>query len=273
MKNLLQFIARFHFSILFVLIEILCLGLVVRSNNYQKTRFLNSSSVLCGSIYDSFHSFGEYLSLAETNQELAMENARLHNLLESLMLMQSDSIVVISDTLYKQQYVYRWAKVLNNSVNRQQNYILLNKGRKQGVLPEMGVVTTKGVVGVVQSVSDNYATVISLLNNQFRISAKIKKNDYFGSLSWDGKNYRKALLHEIPYHVDIHRGDTVVSSGYSAIFPEGVLIGTVSDFKRTSGGNFHEITVDLSVDFRSMSYVEVIGDLTKNERVELENRQ
>lgn len=272
MKNLLQFIIRFHFAILFVLIELVCLLLVVRYNNYHNVKFLNSSNSFCAVIYSGVHSLQEYFSLAQTNEELARENARLHNLMESSYRLSEDSILQIVDTAYRQQYLYRWAQVINNTVNRQQNNIILNRGRKQGIEPEMGVVTPQGVVGIVRSVSDNYATVISLLNKQFRVSAKIRKNGYFGSLTWDGKDYRKARLYEIPYHVPINIGDTIETSSYSAIFPEGVLIGTVCDYKRTSGGNFHDIVVELSVDFKSLSYVEVVGDLLKEERLELENR-
>ncbi len=270
MKNLLHFIVRFHFTILFVVIEIFCLLLLVSYNNYQKTEFLNSSNVITGSIYDRVSSTTDYLALAKTNEQLNRENTRLKNILAESFKASVDSSNLYNDSLYQQQYIYRTAKIINNSVNRQLNYITLNKGKIHGIKPEMAVVTGNGVVGVINSVSKNFSTAISLLNSRIKVSAKIKKNNYFGSLTWDGKNYKTARLYEIPFHVQIQVGDTIVTSGYSSIFPEGILLGTVQEVLPESGGNFHDVVIDLSNDFKGISYVKVIGDLMKKERVELE---
>lgn len=270
MKNLLHFIVRFHFTILFVVIEIFCLLLLVSYNNYQKTEFLNSSNVVTGSIYDRVSSTTDYLALAETNEQLNRENTKLKNILAESFKVSVDSSYLYNDSLYQQQYIYRTAKIINNSVNKQLNYITLNKGKIHGIKPEMAVVTDNGVVGVINSVSDNFSTAISLLNSRIRVSAKIKKNNYFGSLTWDGKNYKTARLYEIPFHVQIKVGDTIVTSGYSSIFPEGILLGTVQEVLPESGGNFHDVVIDLSNDFKGISYVKVIGDLMKTERIQLE---
>ncbi|RUT79297.1 rod shape-determining protein MreC [Ancylomarina longa] len=270
MKNLLHFIVRFHFTILFIVIEVFSLLLLVNYNNYQKTQFLNSSNFISGGIYEKIAAVTDYLSLSTSNEELNRENTRLNNLLAASFKMSVDSSYLYNDTLYQQQYIYRTAKIINNSVNKQLNYITLDKGEVQGIKPEMAVVTEKGVVGVVKSVSRNFSTVISLLNNRLRISAKIKKNNYFGSLSWDGKDYRRARLYEIPFHVPIQPGDTILTSGYSSIFPEGLLLGTVDEVQPSSGSNFHQIVVLLSNDFKSLSYVKVVGDLLKKEKLELE---
>lgn len=270
MKNLLHFIVRFHFTILFVVIEIFCLLLLVSYNNYQKTEFLNSSNVVTGSIYDRVSSTTDYLALAETNEQLNRENTKLKNILAESFKVSVDSSYLYNDSLYQQQYIYRTAKIINNSVNKQLNYITLNKGKIHGIKPEMAVVTDNGVVGVINSVSDNFSTAISLLNSRIRVSAKIKKNNYFGSLTWDGKNYKTARLYEIPFHVQIQVGDTIVTSGYSSIFPEGILLGTVQEVLPESGGNFHDVVINLSNDFKGISYVKVIGDLMKTERIQLE---
>lgn len=270
MKNLLHFIVRFHFTILFVVIEIFCLLLVVNYNNYQKTEFLNSSNALSGNIYNKISSITDYLTLARTNEELNRENVRLSNLLAESLKTSIDSSFLYNDTVYQQRYIYRTAKIINNSVNHQLNYITLNKGSLQGIKPEMAVVTSQGVVGVVKSVSQNFSTAISLLNSRLKISAKIKKNNYFGSVSWDGMNYREARLFEIPIHVSVQPGDTIVTSGFSSIFPEGLMLGTIQEIEPSSGGNFHEVTILLSNDFKALSYVKIIGDLMKSERVELE---
>ncbi len=244
--------------------------LLVSYNNYQKTEFLNSSNAFTGNIYEKVSSTTDYLALAETNEELNKENTRLKNILGESYKMSADSSVFYNDTLYQQQYIYRTAKIINNSVNKQLNYITLNKGSLNGIRSEMAVVTDRGVVGVVKSVSKNFSTAISLLNSRISVSAKIKKNNYFGSLTWDGLDYKSARLYEIPVHVAIQVGDTIVSSGYSSIFPEGLLLGTIQEVLPSSGGNFHEIIVAFSNDFRSISYVKVIGDLMKEERLELE---
>jgi len=270
MKNLLHFIVRFHFTILFIVFELFCLLLLVNYNNYQKSQFLNSSNSISGGIYEKVSSVTDYLSLGKTNEELSRENAKLNNLLGSSFKSSVDSSFTYSDTLYRQQYIYRTAKIINNSVNKQLNYITLNKGRIHGIESDMGVVTVNGVVGVVKSVSENYSSVISLLNSRIKISAKIKKNDYFGSLSWDGKDYRKALLLDIPFHVQVRKGDTIVTSGFSSTFPEGLTLGIIDEVLTSSGSNFQEVKVLLSNDFKSLSYVKVIGDLLKEERIELE---
>ena len=270
MKNLLHFIVRFHFTILFVVIEIFCLLLLVSYNNYQKTEFLNSSNVITGSIYDRVSSTTDYLILAKTNEELNRENVKLKNILAESFKVSVDSSYLYNDSLYQQQYIYRTAKIINNSVNKQLNYITLNKGKIHGIKPEMAVVTNNGVVGVINSVSENFSTAISLLNSRIRVSAKIKKNNYFGSLTWDGKNYETARLYEIPFHVQIQEGDTIITSGFSSIFPEGILLGTVKKVLPKTGGNFHDVIVNFSNDFKGISYVKVIGDLMKKERIELE---
>ena len=136
--------------------------------------------------------------------------------------------------------------------------------------PGMAVVSSDGVVGVIFNVSRHYATVISLLNTRLNISAKFKKNDYFGALQWDGKSYQKAILNEIPHHVEINVGDSIITSGYSTIFPEGIQIGTVQDFV-VKGGNFYEISVILSTDFKKLRFVNVISNLKKKDQLDLEN--
>lgn len=247
-----------------------CLLLIVNNNNYHKTVFLNSNNAISGGIYDKVTSFSDYIRLTNINDQLSKENTLLHNLLAENFKYSADSFFYYEDSIFKQQFVYRSAKVINNSINKQRNYITLNKGRKQGIKPEMGVIANNSVIGIVKSVSNNYSTVLSLLNSRLKISAKIKKNNHHGSLYWDGKDYRKARLTEIPSHVEINIGDTIITSSFSSIFPEGLLLGTASEVLPSSGGNFREIIVLLSNDFNQLSYVDVIGDLLKNERLELE---
>lgn len=270
MKNLIRFILRFHFVILFIIIEFVSLSVAFQFNNYQKAKVVKIIQNIKGFHHAKILSITEYLKLRETNEKLAFENVRLNNILQQAY--RSDEIFFYKkeDTIFKQQYYLTTAKVINNSVNKQHNFITLNKGFEQGVKPEMAVISPDGVVGIVFGVSKRYSTVISLLNTNLKISAKLKKDDYFGSLEWDGKDYRNAVLNEIPYHVNIRRGDTIITSVYSTIFPEGVLLGYIDDFQ-VEGGNFYKIKVILSTDFKNLTYISLISNLHKQEQFKLEN--
>jgi rod shape-determining protein MreC len=159
--------------------------------------------------------------------------------------------------------------VINNSVNKQKNYFTLDKGKLHGLKVDMAVTSGTGVAGLIVGCSENFSVAISLLNLDFRLSARIKSNGYFGSLSWDGRNYRHAVLNEIPQHITVNKGDTIETTSYSAVFPEGILVGTVSDLKK-SGSDFYKITIELSTDFKKLQYVNVIGNMKRNEQLELE---
>ena len=225
---------------------------------------------MTGFYHSKIFSITEYLNLRETNERLALENSRLKNILEKAY--RSDEIFfykqVDADT--KQQYYMTSAKIINNSVNKKHNFLTLNKGIEQGVRPGMAVISSEGVVGIIFGASNKFSTVISLLNTNLKISTKIKKNDYFGSLAWDGNDYRHAILSGIPYHVNIGKGDTIVTSGHSSIFPENILIGVIEDYS-TEGGNFYEINVRLSTNFKRIRYIDVISNLSKEEQLDLEN--
>ena len=151
----------------------------------------------------------------------------------------------------------------------QKNFFTINKGELQGVKVDMAVISANSVAGVIVGCSKNYSVAMSLLNLDFKLSARIKSNGYFGSLSWDGRDYRYAVLSEIPQHVIVNVGDTIETTGYSAIFPEGVLVGTVSDYEKF-GGDFYKITIFLLTDFKKLHFVDVIGNLKKTEQLELE---
>jgi rod shape-determining protein MreC len=266
MRNLIRFILRNHVFFLFFILEVLSLVFVFSYNNYQKVKFLNSSSQLTGKIYDAYSSLIQYINLPSVNRQLAEENAKLRNI-----FMVGPFPGQIPDSLFRKypagELTYRYipARVICNSVDRQQNFITLNKGSKDGIKPDMGVISLHGVAGIITHVSPSYSSGLSLLNTRWNVSAKLKKNNYFGSLSWDGKNYQFAMLNEIPFHVDIAVGDTVITSGFSTIFPEGILLGTIESFEKEGGDNFYTIRVRLSVDFKSVSYVEVIENRDKQE--------
>ncbi len=271
MRSLINFLLRIHFLLLFILIEVFSISLLINKNNFHKAKFVNLTRQVTGNFYTKTTKLKQYLSLAEENNRLAEENNRLLNIIESTY--KSDEIFFrsVNDTIFNQRYMYTSARIINNSINKKHNFLTLNKGNQQGLRPEMAVVSDGSIVGIVKGVSKNYATVISLLNLDLRISSKVKKNGYFGSLNWDGKGYQTAILNEIPLHADIQVGDTIITSGFSSIFPEGILVGYISDFEEKRG-SFYEIEVKLSTDFKSLGNVNVIGNLLQIEKLKLENK-
>lgn len=272
MRSLLRYLLKNYAFVLFLLLEGAALALVFNHNSYQKSKYLNSSNRITGNIYQTYNSVVDYFHLNRINKELSEENAWLRSRVENItgIPVVNDSLVV---TLESADSTYRFisAKIINNSVNKPFNYFTLNKGRNNGIKPDQGVVTGKGIVGVVTHVSDSYAVGLSVLNSRWSISAMHKKSGNYGSLIWRGNDYRTADLTEIPLHVDISPGDSIITSGYSSVFPEGVMIGTIQSFSRPDGENYFNISVQLSTDFKALSYVEVIENQDKPEIKELEN--
>ncbi|HZH73733.1 MAG TPA: rod shape-determining protein MreC [Mariniphaga sp.] len=271
MKSLFRYLLRNYAFVLFVLLETLALTMVFNYNSFQKAKYLNSANQVSGMVYNLFNSVTSYFRLASDNRELAEENARLRTLLGNFLNRPVDSLslyepVIQSDSSFR----ITTARVINNSVNRAFNYITLDRGRKHGIKPDQGIISSRGIVGVIGEASESYAMGLSVLNGRWSISAKLKNSGYYGSLHWDGTDYRYAILSEIPLHVDIALGDTVETSGYSAVFPEGILIGTISDFTEPDGENYYSIDVKLAVDFKSLSHVEVVEIFDKEELKELE---
>lgn len=272
MWSLLRYLYRHHVVILFIVLEVIAFIFIFSRNNFQRSAFLNSASYVSGNIYARYNSVVNYFRLGAVNRELAEENARLRQLLYSAA---GDSVppdaARIRDTLLTSRFRFIPARVINNSVHRQNNYLTLNRGSKHGVRPDMGVATADGVVGVVLNVSDSYSTVISLLNQRWNVPARLKRNNYFGPMSWEGKDYRYGLLNDIPFHVELMEGDTVVTSGFSTIFPEGLMLGVIDSFNKEGGNNFYYIRVALSVDFKALTYVEIIDNQNRREIENLEN--
>lgn len=272
MRSLFRFLIRNYFLMMFLALEIISLVLLVSFNNYQRVTFFNSSDNLIGGIYEKYSSMDDYFSLNRTNAKLATENASLKKKLQFLILKQEmNPELLTTDTIDAPEYVFTSAKVISNSVNKTFNYITLNKGSRQGIKPDMGVINSEGIVGVITNVSANYSTGLSLLNRRLSIPAKINKNNYFGSLVWDGLNYNTADLKEIPFHIIVNIGDTVVTSGYSNIFPEGIMIGTIKSFDVESGTNFYNIKVELLTNFKTLKYVDVVRNTKRNELLNLES--
>jgi rod shape-determining protein MreC len=269
MRNFFLLIRKYNFLIVFLLLEVVSGILLVRNSTYQRAAVISTSNELVGKIYTAYSNVTDYLVLGETNRILSAENARLRRADSVSFYDPSFRVLRVNDTIGLQQYEYISARVVNNSVSRVNNYITLDKGSLQGIQPEMAVMGSNGVVGIVKDVSEHFSTVISLLHSSTKISSKIKKNDYFGSSVWDGENPQIAKLLDIPSHAQVKVGDTIVTSSYSGIFPRDILVGVVSEIG-TSGESFKEIKLKLATDFQKLSYVYVVRNLLKSERDTLE---
>ncbi len=277
MRKLLDFLIRKRHWFLFIALEIIALALVYHNNGYQQNIMLSTANVLTGNIVSVTGSITSYLNLRDQNKELLERNVQLEmelfRLQEQVEAMKADTAVFrgfVPDSTRQFSYDYIKAKVVNNSITSLSNYITINKGRKDGILPDMGVVSERGVIGVVSTVADHFSVVIPLLNPKFRLSCKVLGSSYFGSMGWDGRSSRYANLEELPRHVEFQEGDTIVTSGYSALFPEGIMVGYVSSFEKQRDDNFYTLKVELATDFARLSNVMVIRNYHQEEQTEVE---
>lgn len=270
MLIIIRFFRKRSLLLLFLLLEILAISLLLRNNAFQKSSAINSANKFTGNFYTKLQDVRGYLYLKEVNDSLVLKYNELLNSQKSSMQLDTNVVVMFDDSLYKQRYIYVAAKVVNVTTNFRNNYITINKGSNHGIKANMAVNGVNGVVGIVKEVSPNFATILSILNKNTSISAKIKKSDYSGRVTWAGTDINEVELSEIPEHAKFAKGDTVITSSYSAIFPEGFPIGTVSDFKIEDGNPNFEIKVNLFTDFKKLSYVFVVQDVYKAERDSLE---
>ena len=270
MRTLLRFFQKYSNLLLFLLLEIIAVTLIVQGNSYQRSRLIGLNRQVTGYIYNKVDGAREYFSLKEVNEQLVEENMELRNRLDRVSTLL-DSATVVNELKGEHRYYYVQSRIVQNSIYKQFNYLTLNKGKKQGVFRNMGVVSDQGLVGIILETSANFATVIPVINRDFRLSAKIKSNNYAGILQWDGISPRFAVLNEIPFHVDLSEGDTILTSGFSSIFPEGINVGTIESFSLEKG-NFYDIRVKLFTDFQRLYHVNVIRNSRQEEQLNLENQ-
>ena len=287
MRNLLNFLWKNYAIFLFLILETIAFSMVM-SSGHQGAVFSYASNQWGGKAFSSYQSIHQYFKLSETNEQLVAENIYLRSQLKQSYLKRDynsfDDIVIKSDTIKPDSIVFYYdttsltfeyinATVISNSVNKQQNYLMLNKGYQQGIRENMGVISSQGGVGIVYAVSDDFCTIISLLNTKTNISAKLYSSNELGNLKWDGRNPQIAHLTSIETYIPIHTGDSVVSSGFSHIFPEGVLLGTIKDFYIEASENTYTIEVLLSTKFSQLNQVTIIRNRFYEEQIELERRK
>lgn len=260
MRYLIAFLWKHSFFFFFVFLECIAFMLMVNSQNYQGAVIINSTNQLTGSINNISSTIVDYFLLQKSNKQLLNENTFLLNNQKSSFWL-SDTGFQYRDSIYK----FTGAKVISNSTHKRNNYIMLNRGRKHGIKIDMGVISANGLVGTVIGVSENFCSVMSVLHENSKISARIKKNNQLANIIWNGIDYRYGILEDIPTHLQLFSNDTIITSGNSLIFPEGILIGTITEYHAEEGKSLNTASIRFSCDFNALYYVYIIQNLKHDE--------
>lgn len=269
MQHFFNFIVKYQYFLLFLLLETFAFSLTIYNNSYHKSVFINSTNQIVGGVLKHLNNFESYIDLKLNNQLLLKENTELKNKLEFLKT-QKATVLDSSYLPFDQKYKYLSATVIRNEFTKLNNYLTIDKGTLDSVKIDLGVINEKGIIGVVNNTSKKYATVISILNQKSKINVKLKKTDYFGSLVWDGQHYNILQLIDLPRQALIHVGDTVVTGGQSTIFPLGIPVGRIQYIK-TNNNYYTKIDIKLFNDMSALGHVYLIINKDSNEIKTLEN--
>jgi len=272
MQQLIYFFQKFKYFLFFLLLSFISLTLTFNNLDFHKSKFVNSANFVTGGFYSQTSNISEYWDLKVENKLLAEENTRLRNLLEKKNSANFNIDSTVIDSLkYQQKYTFTTAKIINNNYAKEFNFLTIDKGENQGIKKEMAVINSKGIIGITDNSSGGYARVQSILNRNSKINARLKNSNYFGSLSWNGKDYNTVQLSDIPRQAPLEIGDTIETGGKSTIFPEGILVGIISKIDK---GNTADNKVDVTLfnDMSNLGFVHVIKNLDTIEIKLLEAR-
>jgi len=285
MQKLLAFIVAKRHWFLFVFCEIIAFVLIYHNNAYQRNMILSSANAITGRMLSASSAVFTYFDLQKANQELLERNSMLEmevlRLHEQIDDKTTDKTIfsqvflkdtVLADTILKRSYTYQYltARAISNSVYTQTNYFMINKGSKDGIHPDMGVVSPRGIAGIITTVGDRFSMAMSLLHVKSKVSCKIQNTHFFGPLSWKGGDVRYGYLEEIAAHATFQVGDTIVTSGYSDLFPPGIMVGIVESYNKQEDDNFYSLKVRFATDFQSLNALYVIDNRLQNEQIEIE---
>lgn len=275
MRNILNFILKYSKWFVFAFYVIAAYILLIDNNAYQQSIYLTSANKVTGSIYGTWSDVTGYFNLKKINESLQQSNSDLQNQVLNLKNEIAELKSEMTDSAYlkrtRDRFTFVSATVINNNTRSPKNYFTINRGRLDGIEPGMGVVNQNGVVGIVNVVGDHISRVISILNETQKFSVKLKDTHFLGSLCWKGGDAKIAYVEEIPRHATYKSGDTIVTSGYSTTFPEGIPVGVVLNRVRSRDDSFYTLKVMLAPDFKTLSSVKVIRDIYKNETDSLAN--
>lgn len=271
MQQLIYFFQKYKYFLFFLLLSFIAFFFTINNNNFHKSKFISSANEITGGFYQKSAQFSDYFKLKTQNEELITENTRLKNLLEKLKSKgdHSETITVKDSTKYHQKYTYTPAKTNSNNYHSLNNFILINKGKNNGIEKEMAVINSKGIIGITEDVSSNYTRVQSILNSNSKINARLKNSFHFGTLVWNGVDYNVVQLEDIPRQADFKIGDTIITGGKSTIFPEGIPIGTIQKINSNLSNN--SIQVKLFNDMSNISTIYIVRALDKKEIRTLNN--
>lgn len=259
-----------------MVMQMVALYILFHYNRFHEAAFMGVASEVTGRINEKYNNVEYYFKLKKTNEALVKENEQLRNQLLQNFETPDTSKQEVSDSLFRdtlgqsRKYLFRAAKVVNNSVNFQNNYFTIHRGENQGVKKDMGVISPSGVAGSVIFTSSNFAVVMSLLHSQSRLSAKLKKSGETGQVLWDGKNPSYLTMINLPKSMPVNKGDSIITSQYSSRFPQGILIGTVAEIVDDKSSNFYTLKLKAATDFYNIEHVNVIENQQKEEQKKLE---
>lgn len=252
MRNLLQFIWNNQFTLLFLFLEVMGFFILASNNSYQNSKLQSFSVKVSGGVADVQRSYSKYIGLVEENQELQEENAVLRKMLNKRIHRSIES------ELKMIEYNTVPGNIISSSHDRGNNFMILDRGIENGIQAEQGVLSPRGVAGIVTSVASNYSSIMPLIHSQALISCKLKKNNYFGIGKWDGKDYRIGILEDIPNHVEVETGDTIVTRGSSGFFPPDQVLGYVKSSEKDESSGFQSIKFEYATDYRNIESVYII---------------
>ncbi|WP_283643192.1 rod shape-determining protein MreC [Croceibacter atlanticus] len=270
MQQILSFLIRNKNTLLFLFLFAISLAFTVESHSYHKSKWISSTNFLSGNVFGFGSSIDSYFNLRDVNTTLVKENQQLRLQLERFKSIPIDTSFTDTAT-YNSPYKFYNATVIANSFSKKDNYILINKGEKDSIKPDMGVITPNGLLGIIENTSSNYSRIISILNSNLEINVGLKKSDHFGTLSWNGKSPYKAQLIDVGRLAPVKVGDTIITSGNSSIFPKGIPVGKISDFSLDQSKSYYKINVELFNDMTGIGPVYVIENLMKPELDSLKN--
>jgi rod shape-determining protein MreC len=270
MQQIINFIIRNKNFLLFLLLFFISLFLTIQSHSYHKSKFIGSANFLSGGLYNSVNNISQYFNLKEKNEILIEENNRFRNIIFNRKLQQSDSVKLDSIS-YSEGFRFIPASLIKNSFSSTINSLLIDKGENDDIKEDFGVITSKGLIGIIDRTSNNFSRVVSILSTKSRINAQLKKTDHFGTLEWDGNSPEIVQLMDVPKIAPVQIGDTIMTGGRSTIFPKGILIGTVTSFQLDIAEDFYEINIKLFNDMTNIGHVYIIENLRMQEILNLEN--
>lgn len=273
MQQLIYFFQKYRYFLFFLLLEIIALALIVNNNSFHKSKFVSSANNVTGGFYNKVSSLSDYFQLNVENKSLIDENLQLKNKIDKLQtaLNTNHQGKNIDTANLERQFLFIHGKIINNKYSGKFNFLTINIGRNDSIGTEMAVVNSKGIIGITEKISSNYARVQSILNENSKINARLKNDFYFGTLTWNGKDYNVVQLLDIPRQAIIKKGDTIITGGKSAIFPEGIPIGSVLNVEEEGTSVTKVVNIQLFNDMSNLKNIYVIQNFDKEEIRELES--